>query len=352
MNNRELIEFLNTPRFNVSPLIIAELSGNHNQSLERALKLIEAAAACGVDAVKFQTYTADTITLNVARDEFVVKNPSSVWNGRTLHGLYEEAHTPWAWHQPMIEKATSLGLAWLSSPFDFTAVDFLETLDAPAYKIASPEIVDLPLIRRCGETGKPLIISTGMADLSEIEAAVRSAREAGCPNVILLKCTTDYPASPENSGLRTIPHMAQTFGCQTGISDHTLGIGASIAATALGAVLIEKHLTLARADGGPDAHFSLEPEEFAQLVRECKNAKAALGDVRYGPVAAERNYIRGRRSLYATMDIQAGQVFTAENVRSIRPGFGLAPKHYETILGRRARRDVCLGTPLAWDLID
>ncbi|MES2507786.1 MAG: pseudaminic acid synthase [Verrucomicrobiota bacterium] len=334
-----------------APLIVAELSGNHNQSLERALKLIEAAAECGVDAIKLQTYTADTITLDAPQDEFHVRKPGSVWDGRSLYSLYQEAYTPWEWHEPMVQRATELGLEWFSSPFDFTAVDFLENLHVPCYKIASPELIDLPLIKRCAATGKPLVMSTGMATVAEIEEAVNAARAGGCTQLVLLKCTTDYPAAPENCHLRTIPHMAQMFHCPTGVSDHTLGIGASIAATAQGAVLIEKHLTLRRADGGPDSHFSLEPEEMKSLVEECHNAWAALGQVWYGPQEAERGFMRGRRSLYIAEDIRQGECLTSQNMRSIRPGFGLPPKHYESLLGRPVTRDVKKGTAVSWDMI-
>lgn len=340
-----------SPENGGAPFIVAELSGNHNQSLARALELIDVAADCGVDAVKFQTYTADTITLDIARDEFVVRNPSSVWDGRTLHSLYAEAHTPWAWHRPMVERALARGLLWFSSPFDPTAVDFLETLDAPAYKIASPELVDLPLIEHAARTGKPLIMSTGMASEEEIHEAVTAARRAGADKVMLLKCTTDYPADPVNSHLHTIPDLARRFGCPSGVSDHTLGIGAAITATALGAVLIEKHLTLRRADGGPDAHFSLEPAEMAMLVRECRVARQALGTVHYGPVSAERAYMRGRRSLYLAEDVRAGEPLTPRNLRSVRPGFGLPPKHYHALLGRTLREDAPRGTALRWDLL-
>ena len=333
------------------PLIVAELSGNHNQSLTRALELIEVAADCGVDAIKLQTYTADTITLDAPQDEFHVRNPGSVWDGRSLYSLYEEAHTPWAWHKQMAEKALSLGLEWFSSPFDFTAVDFLEALHVPCYKIASPELVDLPLINKCAHTGKPLIMSTGMATVAEIGDAVEAARSNGCQQLILLKCTTDYPASPKTSNLRTISHMAELFKCPAGVSDHTLGIGASIAAASLGAVMIEKHLTLRRADGGPDAHFSLEPQEMKMLVQECKTASAALGRVSYGPLDAERGFMRGRRSLYITADMKAGDILTEKNLRSIRPGFGLPPKHYQTLLGKAVRENVARGTPVSWSIL-
>jgi pseudaminic acid synthase len=335
----------------VPPIIVAELSGNHNQSLPRALELIEAAAACGVDAIKLQTYTADTITLDVARDEFVVRKQGSVWDGRTLHSLYAEAHTPWEWHRPMVERAHELGLAWFSSPFDFTAVDFLETLAPPCFKIASPEVVDLPLIRKCAATGRPLIISSGMAGITDLAEAVGAARAAGCTSLTMLKCTTDYPSSPENSNLNTIPHLGQLFGCRSGLSDHTLGIGVAVAAVALGATLIEKHLTLRRADGGPDSHFSLEPQEMKSLVTECRVAWQALGSVRYGPTDAEAGYLMARRSLYISADMNAGDILSPENLRSIRPGFGLPPRDYELLLGRRVIRDVQRGTAMSWDLL-
>jgi pseudaminic acid synthase len=349
MTNEAFINAFHQASGSRPPLIVAELSGNHNQSLERGLHLIDAAADCGVDAIKLQTYTADTITLDVARDEFVVNNPQSVWHGRTLHSLYAEAHTPWDWHRPMLARAAEHGLACFSSPFDFTAIDFLEKLDVPCYKIASPELVDLPLIARAARTGKPLIMSTGMASLEEIGEAVTAARTAGATHVMLLKCTTDYPASPKDSNLRTIADLALRFGCPVGVSDHTLGIGASIAATVLGAPLIEKHLTLCRADGGPDAHFSLEPSEMAALVRECRAAHDSLGAVVYGPRKSELGYMRGRRSLYICADLSTGDRLTPQNLRSIRPGFGLPPKHYEAVLGRTVKRDIPRGTPLAWE---
>jgi len=351
MTNADFLQALTAQPCTRPPLIVAELSGNHNQQLERALKLIEVAADCGVDGIKLQTYTADTITLDVKGDEFVVRKPGSVWDGRTLHSLYEEAHTPWEWHQPMIERALSLGLQWFSSPFDSTAVDFLEKLDVPCYKIASPEIIDLPLIRKCAATGKPLILSTGMAGIAEIAEAVAAAREAGAPRLVLLKCTTDYPARAADSNLLTIPHLARMFDCPAGVSDHTPGIGVAIAATVLGAVLIEKHLTLRRADGGPDAHFSLEPHEMKSLVVESRAAWESLGKVSYGPTAAEKDYLRGRRSLYVCKDILAGESLTPKNIRSIRPGFGLSPKYYDLVLGKKASKNLAPGTPLRWDHI-
>lgn len=351
MTNEAFLETLRAPAGSRPPLIVAELSGNHNRSLDRALRLIDAAADCGVDAIKLQTYTPDTITLDVARDEFVVNNPQSVWHGRTLHDLYAEAHTPWQWHRPMIEHAVRRGLAWFSSPFDFTAVDFLAELGAPCFKIASPELVDLPLIRHAARTGRPLVMSTGMAALAEIGEAVAAARAAGASEVVLLKCTTDYPASPKNSNLRTMPDLARQFGCPSGVSDHTLGLGVAVAATALGAVLIEKHLTLARADGGPDAHFSLEPAEMKALVAECRAAWDSLGAVTYGPAEPERAYVRGRRSLYIAEDVRAGEPLTPRNLRSVRPGFGLPPKHYDELLGRTLKQAAPRGTPMRFDLL-
>ncbi len=351
MTNAEFLDTLSQPRGSRRPLIVAELSGNHNQSLDRALLLIDAAAACGVDAIKLQTYTADTITLDADGEEFFVRKPGSVWDGRSLHSLYAEAHTPWEWHRAMVDRAIEQGLAWFSSPFDFTAVDFLEKLEPPCYKIASPEIVDLPLIKKCAQTGKPLIMSTGMAAVAEIEEAVNTARENGAPQIILLKCTTDYPASPKTSNLRTMSHLADMFGCLTGASDHTLGIGASVAAAALGASLIEKHLTLARADGGPDSHFSLEPAEMKALVEECRAGWESVGIISYGYQASEKGFLRGRRSLYICEDMKAGDPLTAQNLRSIRPGFGLPPKFYDLLLGRRLRQDASRGTALSWDAL-
>ncbi len=351
MTNAEFLDTLNQPAGTRPPLIVAELSGNHNQSLDRALQLIDAAADCGVDAIKLQTYTADTITLDADSEEFFVRKPGSVWDGRSLHSLYAEAHTPWEWHAAMAERATERGLAWFSSPFDFSAVDFLETLNPPCYKIASPEIVDLPLIKKCAQTGRPLIMSSGMATVAEIEAAVKTARENGAPQIVLLKCTTDYPASPKTSNLRTMAHLGQLFGCLTGASDHTLGIGASVAAAALGASLIEKHLTLARADGGPDSHFSLEPSEMKALVTECRAGWESVGSISYGPAETERGYLRGRRSLYICKDLKTGDILTPHNLRSIRPGFGLSPKYYEALLGKTVTRDIKRGTPVGWELV-
>lgn len=350
MTNEQLLQSLQGGHTH-PPLIVAELSGNHNQSLEHAYELIDAAAWCGADAIKLQTYTADTITLDIARDEFVVNNPESAWHGRTLHSLYNEAHTPWDWHASMIERGQSHGLAWFSSPFDFTSVDFLEKLAPPCYKIASPELLDLPLIRRCAATGRPLIMSTGMASIEKIAEAVRTAQESGCSKPVLLKCTTSYPSSPENSNVRTIPHLSQLFDLNVGLSDHTMGIGAAAAATAMGATVIEKHLTLRRADGGPDSHFSLEPEEMRSLVTECHNAWRSLGTVHYGPTKPEKIYLSGRRSLYVTEDMKAGDVLSEKNLRSIRPGFGVEPKYYDLLLGKRVIQPVRAGTPFEWTLV-
>ena len=333
------------------PLIVAELSGNHNGSLERALTLVDMAAAAGAHAVKLQTYTAATMTLNLNRDEFRINAPGHVWHGRTLYGLYEEAHTPWSWHAPLFERARRHGLLAFSSPFDDSSVDFLETLDVPCYKIASPENTDLPLIRRAAATGKPLLISTGMPTGGEIAEAVAAARGAGCTELVLLKCTSSYPAAPEDSNLHAIETLRHDFGCDIGLSDHTLGIGAAVAAVALGAVMIEKHFTLSRADGGVDSSFSLEPEELRLLVVETARAWAALGTSRIGPTDSEQLPRLYRRSLYITEDLKAGDVLTRKSLRAIRPGLGLPPKYLEALLGRRLCRDVRRGTPAAWELL-
>ncbi len=335
-----------------APLVIAEMSGNHNQSLDRALAIVDAAAQAGAHALKLQTYTADTMTLDLDEGEFHISDPDSLWADTSLYALYQQAHTPWEWHGPIFERARARGMLAFSSPFDETAIDFLETLDVPAYKIASFENTDLPLIRRAAATGKPLIISTGMASLAELELSVSTAREAGCRDLILLKCTSTYPATPQNTHLRTIPHLRELFGCEVGLSDHTMGVGAAVAAVALGATVVEKHFTLSRAEGGVDASFSLEPTELASLVTETERAWQALGQVRYGPTVAERKSMVFRRSLYVTRDLVAGEVFSSENVRAIRPGLGLPPRHLEAILGRKARQPIKRGTPLAWPLVD
>ena len=333
------------------PFIIAEMSGNHNQSLERALAIVDAAAAAGVDAVKIQTYTADTITLDIAAGEFFIANQDSLWKGESLYNLYEKAHTPWEWHKLIFERCKEHGILGFSTPFDDTSVDFLEELDVPCYKIASFENVDIPLIRKVARTGKPMIVSTGMTTVSEIAELVRTARENGCRDLTLLKCTSSYPASAEGTNLRTIPHMRKLFNCEVGLSDHTLGIGVAVASVALGASVIEKHFTLSRADGGVDVAFSLEPDEMAQLVRECRAAALAMGKVCYEIAAQEKKSLRFRRSLYIVEDMKAGDVITAENMRRIRPGLGLSPKYYEAVLGRRVKCDVARGTALSWDVL-
>jgi pseudaminic acid synthase len=333
------------------PYVIAEMSGNHNQSLDRALAIVDAAADAGADAIKLQTYTAETMTLDSTAPGFVIDDPKSLWAGRQLYQLYEEAHTPWDWHAAIFERAAARGLHAFSTPFDETAVDFLETLDVPAYKIASFECTDLPLIRKVAATGKPMIISTGMATLAEIDETVRTARAAGAKHIVLLKCTSTYPATPENTNLNTIPVLRQAFGCEVGLSDHTMGCGVAIAAVALGAVVVEKHFTLARADGGVDSTFSLEPAELALLRTETERAWQALGGVVFGGTAAEKKSLAFRRSLYVVKDMQPGEVFTADNVRAIRPGMGMAPKYMETVLGMRAVKSIARGTPLDWALL-
>ncbi len=333
------------------PFVIAEMSGNHNQSLDRAFALVDAAADAGAHALKIQTYTADTMTLNLREGEFMVNDPQSLWAGKSLYELYQQAYTPWEWHQSIFERAKARGMLAFSTPFDETAVDFLETLNVPCYKVASFENTDLPLIRRIASTGKPMIISTGMASVSELEMSVNAARKAGCKNLVLLKCTSTYPALATNTNLRTIPHMRQLFGCDVGLSDHTMGVGASVAAVALGACVIEKHFTLSRADGGVDSAFSLEPAELKVLVLETRRAFDAMGQVQYGSTEAEKKSIVFRRSLYAVKDIAAGEALTSDNVRAIRPGLGLAPRHYETVVGKCARVSIKAGTALAWHLI-
>lgn len=335
-----------------APIMVAEISGNHNGSLDRALQIVDAAAQAGAHAVKLQTYTADTMTLPLKEREFFVTDPKNPWTGRSLYDLYQEAHTPWEWHAPIFEHCRKKGLMAFSTPFDASAVEFLEALDVPCYKIASFENIDIPLIERVAATGKPVVISTGMASLEELAEAVHAARSAGAVNLILLKCTSTYPADPRNSHLLTIPHMSQLFGCPVGLSDHTLGIGAAVASIAMGAVMIEKHITLSRQDGGVDSAFSLEPAEFAGLASECRRAWEALGQVQYGPSEDEKRSLQYRRSLYVVKEMRAGESFDAGNVRAIRPGLGLAPKHLKSILGRVAARDIPRGTPVSWDLLD
>ena len=336
---------------NYAPFVIAEMSGNHNQSLERALAIVEAVASTGAHALKIQTYTPDTMTIDLDEGEFHIGDQNSIWEGSSLYKLYGQAHTPWEWHEPIFARARQLGLIPFSTPFDSTAVDFLETLDVPCYKIASFENTDLPLIRRVASTGKPLIISTGMATAAELDETVRTARESGCRDIILLKCTSTYPATAENTNLLTIPHMRELFECEVGLSDHTMGVGVSVASVALGATVIEKHFTLNRADGGVDSTFSMEPNEMAQLVRESERAWQALGQVSYGSTSAEKQSIQFRRSLYIVKDIKKGELLTRENVRAIRPGFGLPTKYLEQLLGRKVNRNLKRGTAVSWDFV-
>jgi len=327
------------------------MSGNHNQSLDRALAIVEAVAKAGAHAIKLQTYTADTMTIDIAEGEFLIDDVESLWKGQSLYSLYQKAYTPWEWHVPIFQCARELGLLAFSTPFDETAVDFLETLDVPFYKIASFENTDTPLLKKVAATGKPMIISTGMATVAELDETVRTVRAAGCMDLVLLKCTSAYPATPENSNVLTIPHMRELFGCEVGLSDHTMGIGAAVAAVAVGSAVIEKHCTLNRSDGGVDSAFSLEPDELAQLVVETKRAWQSLGKVTYGPTNAEEGAVMRRRSIYVTKDIQAGDVLTKDNIRCIRPGYGLAPRHYENLLGRAVKCDVKKGAPLRWDVL-
>ena len=333
------------------PFIIAEMSGNHNQSLERALKIVEAAAKSGADALKIQTYTADTMTLNFASPDFLIQDKESLWKGNSLYKLYEQAYTPWEWHKPIFERAQELGMIAFSTPFDETAVDFLETLNVPLYKIASFENNDIPLIKKVASTGKPMIISTGMATVAELDEAVHAAKNAGCKDLILLKCTSTYPSTPENTNLLTIPHMRELFNVQVGISDHTMGIGVSVGAVSLGATVIEKHFTLSRNDGGVDSAFSMEPHEMEALVIESKRAWRSMGKISYGPSEKEKASEKFRRSIYVVKDIKAGELFTRDNIKVIRPGYGLAPKYYEDILGKTSKNDIKTGLPLSFDEI-
>jgi len=333
-----------------APYVVAEMSGNHNRDLDRALAIITAAKVAGADAVKLQTYRADTITIDHHSNEFIVKG--GLWNGRRLFELYEEAHTPWQWHEPIFEHARRIGISVFSSPFDQTAVDFLETLGAPAYKIASPELIDLPLIRRVACTGKPIVMSTGAATFEEIEEAIQTARDAGAADLIMLHCTAAYPAPPEEANLKTIAALAERFNVVAGLSDHTMGTIVSTLAVGLGASFIEKHFTLARADGGVDSAFSLEPVELAELVSNARIAYAARGKPTYGPTASEASVLRNRRSLYVVKPVGKGELLTLDNVRSIRPTNGLKPKYLDSVLGRRAVRDLMFGEPLAFDMIE
>jgi pseudaminic acid synthase len=336
---------------NAPPFIIAEMSGNHNQSLERAIEIVEMAAKAGANALKIQTYKPETMTLDLDEREFHIGDPNSLWEGYSLYKLYGDACTPWEWHKPIFDKAHELGIIAFSTPFDDSAVDFLEELDVPCYKIASFENTDLPLIQRVAATGKPLIISTGMASIAELGETVQVARESGCKDLILLKCTSTYPATPRNTNILTIPHMRELFDCEIGLSDHTMGIGVSVASVALGATVIEKHFTLDRADGGVDSAFSMEPEELAQLVEESIRAWESLGRISYGITDAEKKSLLFRRSLYVVRDLKAGDLFTRENIRAIRPGLGLPPKYLNVVLGKTVTSDIKRGTALNWELI-
>jgi N-acetylneuraminate synthase len=333
------------------PFIIAEMSGNHNQSLERALEIVEMAARSGVHALKIQTYTPDTMTLDLDEGEFHIGDPASMWKGNSLYELYKQAFTPWEWQKPIFDHARELGMIAFSTPFDNTAVDFLESLDVPCYKVASFENTDLPLIRKIASTGKPMIVSTGMATVGELDETVRTARESGCRDLVLLKCTSSYPSTPHDTNIATIPHMRELFGCQVGLSDHTLGVGVAVASIALGATLVEKHFTLRRVDGGVDSTFSLEPEEMRMLVLETERAWQSLGKVSYGPTNKEKASLVFRRSLYIVKDMKAGELLTRENLRAIRPGLGLPPKHLDALLGRAVTHDVKRGTPASWNLL-
>ncbi len=332
-----------------APFIIAEMSGNHNQSLERALEIVDAAARSGAHALKIQTYTADTMTLDLNEGEFFINDSQSLWMGKSLHKLYQEAYTPWEWHKAIFDRCSEHGMVGFSTPFDATAVDFLEKLKVPFYKIASFENTDLPLIRKVAATGKPIIISTGMATAADLDETVRTVRKAGGQDIILLKCTSSYPATPEGTNIKTIPHLRDLFDVQVGISDHTLGIGVAVASIALGATVIEKHFTLSRAEGGVDSAFSLEPTELAALVRETERAWQSLGQVSYGVTESEQSSLKFRRSIYVVKDIKPGERLTEENIRTIRPGYGMSPKHYDSVLGKVTNKELRRGTPLHWD---
>ncbi len=333
------------------PFIVAEMSGNHNQSIERALEIVEAASKTGVDAIKFQTYTADSLTLNVRHKEFIIRDPKSLWDGQSLYELYQKAYTPWDWHEKLFQRCRELGVQAFSTPFDETAVDFLESLEVPAYKIASFENTHLPLIKKIALTGKPIIISTGMASIAELDETVNTIIATGNQNIILLKCTSTYPASPENTNIRTIPHMRELYGMLVGLSDHTLGIGVALGSIALGSCMVEKHFTLSRDDGGVDSAFSMEPEEMHMLVHESKRVWQGLGQIKYGPTEAEQLSLKFRRSLYVAQDMKKGESFTSSNLRAVRPGYGLPVKYYEILLGKSILKDTSKGTPLSWDLI-
>lgn len=338
---------------NSKPFIIAEMSGNHNHSLDRALQIVEAAATAGADAIKLQTYTADTMTLNVKLDDFKIRDPKSLWSGRYLYELYQEAHTPWEWHKPIMDRANELGMLCFSTPFDDSAVDFLETLNVPAYKIASFENTDVNLIKKVVKTGKPVIVSTGMASLADLELIVDTIKAAGGKDYILLRCTSEYPALPSDANIRSIPHMREMFNCEIGLSDHTMGIGVAIASVALGATVIEKHFTLSRAEGGVDSAFSLEPFELKLLIEETERAWQSLGKVNYGiKSSGEKKSLQFRRSIYFAEDMKPGDIITEKHIRCIRPGFGLEPRYFEQVLGRKVKKPISRGTAASWELLE
>jgi pseudaminic acid synthase len=333
------------------PFIVAEMSGNHNQSLDRALQIVDAAAEAGAHALKMQTYTADTMTLNINEGEFFINDPKSLWHGTSLYSLYDQAHTPWEWHQAIFKRCAERKLIAFSTPFDDTSVEFLEELHAPCYKIASCENTDAVLLRKVAATGKPIIISTGTETLTELAETVETVRSAGCKDLALLKCTSSYPATPDELNISTIPFIRETFGVEVGLSDHTLGIGVAIASIALGATIVEKHLTLRRSEGGVDSAFSSEPEELRALVEESLKGWQAIGATQFGPTEREMDALRHRRTLYVSENIQEGEVFTRRNIRAIRPGMGLPTKYIEIFLGKRCNKEVRRGTPLSWDFL-
>lgn len=334
------------------PYLVAEMSGNHNQSLERAYAIVDEAAKCGAHALKIQTYTADTMTLDAEGDGFVIRDPGSLWHGKKLYDLYNEAYTPWDWHEKIMQRCRQYGMDFFSTPFDESAVDFLESLSVDFYKIASFENTDLPLIRRVAQTGKPVIVSTGMATLEDMQDVASVMQQANNPNLILLKCTSTYPAEPKNSHIRSIPDMKSKIGCLVGLSDHTMGVGVALASIGLGACLIEKHFTLRRSDGGVDSAFSMEPEEFHLLVEESRKAAISLGEIHYGPSDAERASLAFRRSLYVVADLKVGTELSPKNLRAVRPGLGLSPKFWDDVIGKKVLVDIKSGTPLAWEHID
>lgn len=333
------------------PFIIAEMSGNHNRSLQKALSIIDAAADAGAHAVKLQTYTPDTLTIDVSEGEFFITSNESLWKGRSLYDLYGEAYTPWEWHRALFDRAKERGIICFSTPFDDTAVDFLEELEVPVYKVASFENNHIPLLIKIASTGKPVIMSTGISELADIDLAVKTLRENGCDQIILLKCTSTYPATPENTNLRTIPHMAELFNCHVGLSDHTMGNGVSVASIALGARVIEKHFTIDRSEGGVDSSFSMEPDEFKSLVADTERAFLGLGTVRYGILPDEIKSLTFKRSIYVIKDIEEGDILTLENIRIIRPGLGLSPRYFDVVLGKKVNRRIKRGTALKFELI-